>query len=315
MLAKIRKKVSILLLAGLLLALTASWLAGCAERDDVVASVLAEVNGEEITQESLDDYLKLVSFFVPGMEETLADEERRSQVEEDVLWILVENTILLQEAERLGITVDQEELDEAYEKGRQEMVQLYYGTDKEYNDNMKKLDLKKEDLMDVYREGQLLTALFEQLQEQVTEEYVLDLMEENPEHFVQPARAKVCHILFEEKDDALSMLEELDDSKDFVQLAQEKEKGRFEDLGYITRDGFFDPLFLEAAFALEAGEVSSEPVETSFGFHLIYLEKKVPEKKLSFDGDREEVLQIARTVYIDDYIRKLLEEAEIETFK
>lgn len=40
------------------------------------------------------------------------------------------------------------------------------------------------------------------------------------------------------------------------------------DLGCITRQTQFDPVFLDAAFAADVGEVT-EPVETQFGFHLI----------------------------------------------
>lgn len=48
------------------------------------------------------------------------------------------------------------------------------------------------------------------------------------------------------------------------------------DLGFFSR-GIMDSLFTETAFALEIGEIS-EPVRTSFGYHIILTEEKITEE-------------------------------------
>ena len=53
------------------------------------------------------------------------------------------------------------------------------------------------------------------------------------------------------------------------------------DLGYFTRGRMVEP-FEEAAFAMEIGEVSTEPVETIHGFHVIQVEDKKEAKQLTF---------------------------------
>lgn len=86
------------------------------------------------------------------------------------------------------------------------------------------------------------------------------------------------HILVEteqEAKDALALLKSgnLDFAATAKQLSQDpgsKDKGG--DLGWFPR-GVMDPAFEEVAFSLEPGE-TSEPVSTSFGWHIIKVEEK-----------------------------------------
>ncbi len=90
---------------------------------------------------------------------------------------------------------------------------------------------------------------------------------------------RAAHILIEDGEDAdqtmATLQQKLADGASFADLAKEysidtvsAEEGG--DLGYAGR-GVYNEAFEEALFALEEGEVS-EPVETSFGVHLIKLE-------------------------------------------
>ena len=91
---------------------------------------------------------------------------------------------------------------------------------------------------------------------------------------------RAAHILIEDGENAdetmAKIQQELADGASFADLAQEysvdtvsaREGG---DLGFAGR-GVYDQAFEQALFALEEGEVS-EPVETSFGVHLIKLQE------------------------------------------
>lgn len=89
---------------------------------------------------------------------------------------------------------------------------------------------------------------------------------------------RAAHILIEDGESASETMSEiqgrLESGEDFADLAEEfsvdsmsAEQGG--DLGFAER-GIYDEAFEEALFALEKGEVS-EPVDTSFGVHLIKL--------------------------------------------
>ncbi|MCD6520940.1 MAG: peptidylprolyl isomerase [Anaerolineae bacterium] len=92
------------------------------------------------------------------------------------------------------------------------------------------------------------------------------------------------HILLESKEDAEKALERLKNGEDFAQVAKEMStdtatKDNGGDLGWFPR-GVMDPDFEQAAFALEPGETSGI-VETKYGYHIIHVDEKDPNRPLS----------------------------------
>ena len=84
------------------------------------------------------------------------------------------------------------------------------------------------------------------------------------------------HILVDTEAEAADIVAELEEGADFEQLARERSTGPSSaaggDLGYFDRSRMV-PEFGNAAFELEAGEVSS-PVQTQFGWHVIKVEDR-----------------------------------------
>ncbi|TEU10683.1 MAG: hypothetical protein E3J21_25695 [Anaerolineales bacterium] len=91
------------------------------------------------------------------------------------------------------------------------------------------------------------------------------------------------HILVETEEEAQTVLARLEAGEDFVSLAKElsTDEGTREDggdLGWFPR-GVMAPEFEETAFALQPGE-TSEIVQTSFGYHIILVEERDPDREL-----------------------------------
>ena len=109
-------------------------------------------------------------------------------------------------------------------------------------------------------------------EEAVQERYNKEVAATPPEMEV-----KARHILVDSEEQARNVITELDGGKDFIELAKEKSTGpsgpQGGDLGYFTR-GRMVPEFEEAAFALEPGSYTKEPIKTQFGWHIIKVEDK-----------------------------------------
>lgn len=84
------------------------------------------------------------------------------------------------------------------------------------------------------------------------------------------------HILVETKEAADKVISDLKGGKSFEELAKQSKDPSGEnggDLGFFGR-GQMVPPFEEAAFKLEPGAYTQEPVQSEFGWHVIRLEEK-----------------------------------------
>jgi peptidyl-prolyl cis-trans isomerase C len=124
------------------------------------------------------------------------------------------------------------------------------------------------------------------------------------------------------KKKAMNMIKEIQNKlkkgEEFGTLATEYSQGpssaRGGDLGYFGRGQMVKP-FEESAFSLEPGEVSNV-VETRFGYHLIKLTDKKPERTIPFSDVKESIEQYLGDGRIFEQVKVLVEklrkEAEIE---
>lgn len=98
--------------------------------------------------------------------------------------------------------------------------------------------------------------------------------------------------------------------EDFVALAKKHSEGPSRDdggdLGYFRR-GAMVPEFERTAFALKVGEVS-EPVKTSFGYHLLKLEDRRKVAPKPFEEIREDLRERRLKDLMDQYTRSYVDE-------
>jgi peptidyl-prolyl cis-trans isomerase C len=107
---------------------------------------------------------------------------------------------------------------------------------------------------------------------------------------------KARHILVKTKEEALDIVKQLDGGADFEKLANEKTndpggKTSGGDLGWFG-PGQMVPEFEKAAFALNAGEYTKEPVQTQFGWHVIKAEDKRVKQPPAFEQVKDQVRSI-----------------------
>ncbi len=157
------------------------------------------------------------------------------------------------------------------------------------------------------------------LDEAITDE----LLQERYDAFVaaQPPveEVRARHILVETEEAAQEIINELNNGADFATLAQERSidrasaEGRGGDLGYFVHAEMVAP-FADAAFALEPGSHSAEPVQTEYGWHVILVEDHRIRAAPPLEDMREELeAQIAEQL-IRERLDELRADAAIELF-
>ncbi len=136
-------------------------------------------------------------------------------------------------------------------------------------------------------------------------------LEKNPPKDEVNAR----HILVENEADARQVIADLDGGAEFEELAKTRSKGPSSaqggDLGYFTR-GDMVPEFSDAAFALEPGKHSRDPVQTQFGWHVIKVEDRRTQPAPAFEELEEQLRNQLAEKAVGDEVRALREKASIE---
>ena len=148
---------------------------------------------------------------------------------------------------------------------------------------------------------------------EVDEAALRDLYESRKMDFVVPEERRLRHILVEAgteeaEADALAraeaLLASIKGGKSFEAVAKESSDDfgsatQGGDLGYMGRDAMMDEAFADAAFALSIGDIS-EPVKSSYGYHII--------KLVDIKANQTKAFEEVRAQLEDDYRKQQAEE-------
>ncbi|WP_251041076.1 peptidylprolyl isomerase [Bacillus sp. ISL-45] len=250
----------------------------------------ASINGEKITKEELDT--KLTEMYGP-----------------DILDSLITNKVIEMEAAKEKVKVTGNEIDEELKK-----LEESYGGEEAFaaalEQNQVPMDRIREDI-EVY----LLAEKMIGSSIDVSEDELKTYFEENKDSFDQKEQVKASHILVEDEATAKKVKEELDNGKNFAELAKKYSTDTSNadnggDLGYFGK-GEMAEEFENAAFALETDAIS-EPVKTEFGYHIIKLVDKKAAKAAKFDDHKGEIKELLFDQKIQAEYPNWLEEKKAE---
>lgn len=253
--------------------------------------VVATVNGEKITETELYD--------------AMVDEQGAA-----VLDRLITIRLVNQEARKNNVTVSDAEVQEELNKlkesvGGEAMFQqalLASGTTEE-----------------IMTENILLTLQVQKIlgkDIQASDDELLAYFNENQATF-DSRQVTARHILVETEEEAKAIKAQLDGGADFAALAQEKSTDTNSaanggDLGTFGR-GRMVTEFETAAFAMTEGQIS-DPVKSSYGWHIIQVQK-IEGEAPTFEAKKEEVRKefVAEKVseQISSWLQEIRSNAEI----
>lgn len=135
----------------------------------------------------------------------------------------------------------------------------------------------------------------------------------------RPAEEEVHarHILVPTESEARAALAEIRGGADFNAVAQRRSTGPGSreggDLGFFRR-GDMVPEFAEAAFALQAGQVSENPVRSPFGWHVIKVEARRQSAAPAFDEVAQAIRQQLLEAEVQGAVERARTAARVERF-
>ncbi|MFO1392669.1 MAG: peptidylprolyl isomerase [Steroidobacteraceae bacterium] len=130
-----------------------------------------------------------------------------------------------------------------------------------------------------------------------------------------PMEYKARHILVDSKEQAEAIIKQLDAGADFAKLAAKDSKdpsGKSGgDLGWFSLQSMVKP-FSDAVAALKKGEITQQPVQTQYGWHVIQLEDTRTPTAPAFDDVKQQVKTLAERKKLQAYLDELRKTAKIQ---
>lgn len=297
--------------------------------EETPAGQIAQVNGAVVLRQDLDREMKLVSLKLARQGRPVTAEQLK-QHEGNLRETLINRALLLQQAQTLGIDVNNRLVAKALDE-----FKAAFKDEKAYQNALAEMGFTEEMLKDQIKNGLTIKALIDKEvtpKVSVSDQQVRAYYEDNPNLFRKPEQVKASHILIQvpanadeaKKTEALAAIQALkiriDNGENFATLAMENSEGPSKakggDLGFFGREQMVAP-FSEAAFALQPGQ-TSDVVQTRFGYHLIRVTERQAEQTMAFNDVKEAISarlrQEQETKKVGAYLEKLKEHADIKRF-
>lgn len=302
-------------------------LAGCG------SNVVATVNGEKITRQQLDERVQALKQYYKqqGMDLDQAEAAPMLEVlEMQTVEGMINQELILQDAEKQGIKAEKNVIDQEIEK-----LKGSFKSEAEFKQFLAANGISEPKLYDLVEQDYIATQLQNKVTADVKEVSAAsakNYYDSNRDRFTSPEQYEVRHILLSTrgkpgeparveaaaKASALSILNQLNQGKDFAALAREKS----EDTGTAANGGLYtfkkgDAVqeFEDAALALKPGEITKAPVKTEFGYHIIKMERIIPSVTSSFEevqaGLIQELTEKEKQEKFNKYLADLREKANV----
>jgi peptidyl-prolyl cis-trans isomerase C len=265
-----------------------------AEEKQPALEKAAVINGTIITKNEYNRELNLYIDRITRQGRQINDSQL-ANLKTEILDSLINRELLYQQSQKTGVVVQPQEM-----MNEVTAIKQRFPSEDEFNKAISNMDLTEATLK--VRITQRL-AIQKFIDKQIADKIVVSTDESkqyynaNPQLFKQSGEVRASHILIKvdpAADDAkkaeaqtkIKMIQQkLRNGENFAELAKTSSEGPSSvnggDLGFFKRGQMVKP-FEDAAFALEPNEVS-KIIQTRFGYHIIKVVEKKPERKISYE--------------------------------
>lgn len=288
-------------------------LGGCVSKN--VEGLVADVNGEVITQEEFDsEYAIYKNQFEAQLGEGALEQAHPEGgtygevLKVNILEKIIMEKLVAKESDKLNITVTDEEvaakMDEYLnEMDGQEKFDEFL-TSIQLSQEYFEANLKKELLFDKYREEILKDV-------SVSEDSIKVYFDDNKEDLVV---VRASHILLDKEEKAKAALTRINNGEAFDEVAKDVSMDgsavQGGDLGYFAK-GKYGAIkeFEDIAFTLKEGE-TSRLVKTEVGYHII----KLVDRKDSYEDLKDDIVSVLKEDKYKSKMQELRDKAKVEKY-
>lgn len=252
-------------------------------------AVMATVNQDEITSDEVNAVL------LEGVQGRLdlLNSDKQNELRHRILEGLIVQKLIYEDAQKSGVFESKEyrqEFTTAVERAKKQLAAKIW---EQEQFEMIKIDPKE----------------------------VKNYYDSNPNEFMDKEKIHARHILVKSKAEAQSIIGVLQGlsgerlKKEFIAQAKSKSIGHSAykggDLGYFPR-GQMVQAFNDAAFSLRVGTMTTTPVQSPYGYHIIYLENRKAAKKMGFDEVKSFIEQRMKMDKFKAHMEKKMAEIRVK---
>ncbi len=277
--------------------------------------IIASVNSYEITDKEYK--VELIR-----MMKNMLLEQPSQECKKRALECLIDGVLLLSEARKADITVSQDEIENELLD-----LMLTFDSEDEFQYILEQQQLNEATLRKRIRDNIIIEKYiyekFKESNETYTDDILRDFYEKNKDKFATREMVKASHILVrnesgDAEEKANKIRTQLHTKEDFnnyaVSISDCPSCDQAGDLGYFGRGKMVKEIE-DAAFSMAIDEIS-EPIKTTFGYHIIMVTDRKDSKTADFenikDALRKRLHQIDSELNLLNHLKQLRVDAEID---
>lgn len=292
---------------------------GCASKSNSERQI-GEVNGQVILSPEYDKLVKLQTVVYETQTGTKLqagqDQAMIKDLQDKAFEQLVMDLVLQQEAEKYGISVTDKQVEEALSNVKTSV------TEAGYQKMIEDTGLSEADIKSMVKTEIISQAVLDNMARnaQVSDAQIKNYYQQHIDDYKIEAGVEIYHILVTDEGQAMEVLNSLKTGEEFGKLAMENsiDTGSKIEGGYVgigNENSAWVTEFKDAALKLKAGEITTIPVKSQYGYHIIKAGKQVKAGIKPLEEVKEEIKNIIKNQQAGQAIKELRQKAIVKDLR
>jgi len=270
--------------------------------------IIAIINCDVITQKDLNDFLSFMGMQLSREYSGRELGKRIQSMKQDLLDKLIEDRLILQEAKKNNIRVDESRV-----KARINEIKKHYNSDTEFKDDLAKQGLTQADIESRIREQLLMYNIVEYMVKDkivVRPDEVTSFYNKNTKELVSEEERELEAIILENEDLAKTVSYELRTGQKLVDLAT---KYSLTVNTIKTRQGELRKDIEDVVFKLGISEISN-PVKIDDKYCVFKLDNIIPARHLTLSESQDKIHAFLFEQKMQEELTKWLDELKQKSY-